>query len=199
MLDFFFILLPNEALPVRLNGAANEGHILINGIKTQCLVDSGSTVSTISQSFHKEKLAEAEIHPLDDLLHVEDTGGIVLPYGGYVDKFPIVCKVGVTYFSSLRYCVQPMHSSPYRNTFVGTLIRVGMIGFKDVTEEQLQELKNVLQAWPSIFVHNDLDILLVELSIRLFLMMRCYSNRDTGKYLPHTLNTEDRTLNTDVH
>ncbi|CAI5671364.1 unnamed protein product [Oreochromis niloticus] len=51
-------------------------------------MDSGSQVTTISESFHKDKLAHLPIQPIQALLEIEGAGGQHVPYLGYVETFP---------------------------------------------------------------------------------------------------------------
>lgn len=83
---------PN-ALP-RLVGPLNETVIKINDVSTLALLDTGSQVSCVSESFFNEKLSHLEIQPLNTLLQVEGVGGNLLPYSGFVEvemSFP--CRV----------------------------------------------------------------------------------------------------------
>jgi hypothetical protein len=67
----------------RLVGPANEVEIFVEGHSTQALLDTGSMISTISQSLC-EKLT-FEVEPLQHLLKVEVAGGYGLKYIGYVE------------------------------------------------------------------------------------------------------------------
>ena len=67
-----------------LVGDATETPVYINGIKTHGLLDTGSTVSTMSEYFYKKHLHQTEIQPLDHFLDIECADGRQLPYLGYV-------------------------------------------------------------------------------------------------------------------
>ena len=68
-----------------LMGEANETDIGLEGVICKALLDTGSTVSTVSQGFYDEHLSHLQIHPLDDILHIETAGGSMLPYAGYIE------------------------------------------------------------------------------------------------------------------
>lgn len=69
----------------RLVGETNEAHILVNDIQTTALLDTGSCVSVISESFVKKELKSIEIQPLNNILKIECADGQELPYIGYVE------------------------------------------------------------------------------------------------------------------
>ena len=68
---------------IRLIGPLNESPVFIEGQKFTGLIDSGAQLSGICQSL-VEKL-KLKIHKLDTLLDIEGTGGINVPYLGYVE------------------------------------------------------------------------------------------------------------------
>ena len=72
-------------LPDDLVGKPNECPVMVNGISTLGLLDSGSMVSTISNHFWMEHFPDSPIKPLDDLLTVSGAGGSQIPYQGYVE------------------------------------------------------------------------------------------------------------------
>ncbi len=56
---------PNKEIPNRLVGEVNEAPILMNGIKCNALLDTGSMVSTVSESFYKDELKkDVPLHPM---------------------------------------------------------------------------------------------------------------------------------------
>ena len=60
----------------RLIGRANEEQIVINGHPVTALLDTGSQVTHISEAFCHAN--DIQIHPLDQLVEIEGTGGTVL-------------------------------------------------------------------------------------------------------------------------
>ena len=68
-----------------LVGKANECEVLVNNIPCVALLDTGSTVSTISEQFHEDHLRDCEIQPLDCILNIECANGGSLPYLGLIE------------------------------------------------------------------------------------------------------------------
>lgn len=66
-------------------GTKSTGQIIIDGTSFNCLLDTGSQVTTISQSFYNSYLYEHEIQPLNNLLEIEGANGQVVPYLGFVE------------------------------------------------------------------------------------------------------------------
>ncbi len=74
----------NVKLPKGLIGAKCTALVDISGQECQCLIDTGSQVTTVPNSFHKQYLSDYPIHPLSDILEVEGANGLSVPYLGYV-------------------------------------------------------------------------------------------------------------------
>lgn len=72
-------------LPRGLVGTKSTACVNIKGEEVNCLLDTGSQVTTIPQSFYKQHLSEQEIKPLFNLLEVEGAAGQSVPYLGYVE------------------------------------------------------------------------------------------------------------------
>lgn len=70
----------------KLVGSATEAEVWINGIQTSALLDTGSCISAISETFFKEHLQETtELQPLKNIVNVECADGSELPYLGLVE------------------------------------------------------------------------------------------------------------------
>ena len=67
-----------------LIGTSNEANVHVNGVSTVALLDTGSSVSTISQSFYETHLKEIPLQPITDLVSIECADGRPLPYHGFV-------------------------------------------------------------------------------------------------------------------
>lgn len=65
-------------------GAKTTAQVTVKGKCTNCLLDTGSQVTTVPQSYYEQHLAHLIIHPLDDLLDVEGANGQSVPYLGYI-------------------------------------------------------------------------------------------------------------------
>jgi hypothetical protein len=74
-----------ESVPNKLIGQANECFVSIDGIRTSALLDTGSMVSSISETFWKNNL-NSELHPMSELLTIHGAGGHCLPYLGYIES-----------------------------------------------------------------------------------------------------------------
>ena len=66
-------------------GQANVTPIKVNGVKCQALVDTGSVVTMVAESFYRRSLSDCALHSLVDVLQVEGAGGHNIPFLGYVD------------------------------------------------------------------------------------------------------------------
>ena len=69
----------------KLIGESTETDTLIFQIKAKALIDTGSTVSTISKSFYDDYLQANPINPLDDFVNIECADGNSLSYLGYIE------------------------------------------------------------------------------------------------------------------
>lgn len=67
-------------------GKPSEAEIIIHGRRVTALLDTGSTVSTISKSFYARELSQfIEMKSLDQIVEIECAGGTQLPYEGYIE------------------------------------------------------------------------------------------------------------------
>ena len=66
-----------------LIGEPNETYAIVEGIKTKVLLDSGAQLSSITETRAKE--LNLEIKQLRTILDLEGTGGVEVPYEGYVE------------------------------------------------------------------------------------------------------------------
>jgi hypothetical protein len=69
-----------------LLGSPNEVTMKVNGIAASALLDTGSTVSTVSESFYLQYLANQPIQTLNHILHIECADGEEMPYLGYISR-----------------------------------------------------------------------------------------------------------------
>lgn len=75
-------------LPRGLVGNKCTANIKVSGVECNCLLDTGSQVTTVSTSFYNNHLSEHPIQPVDGL-DVEGASGATVPYLGYI---PLVLK-----------------------------------------------------------------------------------------------------------
>lgn len=59
--------------------------VFVEGVPCTSILDTGSQVTTISESFHKNFLSSLAIQPIHALLEVEGAGGQNVPYLGYIE------------------------------------------------------------------------------------------------------------------
>ncbi|KAL7841512.1 hypothetical protein SRHO_G00252030 [Serrasalmus rhombeus] len=77
--------------PRGLVGNKSTANVKVNGIECNSLLDTGSQVTTVSQSFYDSHLSNHPIHPISDILEVEGANGQAVPYLGYIQlsmQFP---------------------------------------------------------------------------------------------------------------
>ena len=65
-----------------LVGSPNETEVIVNDIQTKALLDTGSTVSTVSEKFYNSNLSDLTMHLLEFILKIECADGQHLPYLG---------------------------------------------------------------------------------------------------------------------
>ena len=74
-----------EQSPNKLVGNVNEAHVSFDGHQCTALLDTGSMVSTVSETFYNSYLTDNPLLAIDDLLRIECADGQLLPYLGYIE------------------------------------------------------------------------------------------------------------------
>ena len=74
----------NQIIPPGLFGRPTETEVVLYGRTVKTLLDTGSTVSTISHSYYSTYMSEVELQNLDTILDIECAGGQQLPYDGFI-------------------------------------------------------------------------------------------------------------------
>lgn len=72
-------------LPRGLIGTKCTAQVTISDQEVNCLLDTGSQVTTVPLSFYEQHLSSQAIKPLNNLLEVEGANGQEVPYLGYVE------------------------------------------------------------------------------------------------------------------
>lgn len=72
-------------LPKGLIGSRCTAKVKIADQECNCLLDTGSQVTTIPVSFYNQRFADQPVKPLCDILQVEGAAGQAVPYLGYVE------------------------------------------------------------------------------------------------------------------
>lgn len=67
-----------------LAGRPIETTVFIDGIETTALLDTGSCISCLGQSFYEKNLSHLPLLPVTDILNVECADGQKLPYSGCI-------------------------------------------------------------------------------------------------------------------
>ena len=75
-----------------LVGDVNEVDIHLGGKETKCLLDTGSCVSVVSESFYVNHLKTSELRPVGDIFNIECADGQKLPYKGYIESEIVINK-----------------------------------------------------------------------------------------------------------
>lgn len=73
------------SLPKGLVGSKCTAIVSNFGINVNCLLDSGSQVTTVTESFYKQSFPAQDLNPLYNLLEVEGAAGQPVPYLGYIE------------------------------------------------------------------------------------------------------------------
>lgn len=93
---------PVKLTPPGLFGKATETTVILEGKQISSLLDTGSTVSTISESYYKRQLSDQiQLHKIESILEIECAGGTQLPYTGFIE-------VNITTPSSTNYHAYPV-------------------------------------------------------------------------------------------
>uniref|UniRef100_A0A3B1JYN6 Gypsy retrotransposon integrase-like protein 1 n=1 Tax=Astyanax mexicanus TaxID=7994 RepID=A0A3B1JYN6_ASTMX len=110
-------------IPKGLIGTKCTAQVKIGKIQTNCLLDTGSQVTTISQSFFNQQLPAHQMNPLGDLLEVEGANGQTVPYLGYVDlsiTFPEEFAGAEVEVPTLALVVPDLNSDTQPQVLIGT-------------------------------------------------------------------------------
>ena len=107
---------------VELIGSASEVTVAIEGIQALALLDTGSTVTTVSEGFYMEYLTHLPLHPITDIIRIECADGEQLPYHGYIEA--AIDGIGVPSTSDESPCF-PILVVPDRNYNKGVPLLIG--------------------------------------------------------------------------
>lgn len=110
-------------IPKGLIGAKSTAQVCIEGKTCNCLLDTGSQVTTISQSFYEQNLSNLKVHSLNNLLEVEAANGQTVPYLGYIEAditFPKDFLGTEIEVSTLALIVPDMRANAQSTLLIGT-------------------------------------------------------------------------------
>lgn len=130
-------------IPKGLIGAKCIAHVLIDRQTCNCLLDSGSQVKTVSQSFYEKNLSHLDIYPLNELLEVEAANGQTVPYSSFIEvdiTFPKQCFGSEITVSTLALVVPDTQSNTQPTLLIGTNTLDLMYKGFNMTNTDLQAL-----------------------------------------------------------
>lgn len=110
-------------LPKGLVGSKSTANVKVNGLECNSLLDTGSQVTTMSQSFYKSYLSDHTIYPVNDLLEIEGANGHSVPYMGYVQvtiQFPKEFISAEPEIETLALIVPDVRSNSITPLLIGT-------------------------------------------------------------------------------
>lgn len=110
-------------LPKNVVGSKGTADVSVNGVNCSCLLDTGSQVTTVAESFYLTYLSEHPIKPISDILEVEGANGQPVPYLGYVEvdvKFPKALLESEPEISTLALIVPDLRPSSSVPLLIGT-------------------------------------------------------------------------------
>jgi hypothetical protein len=139
-------------------GTPTGTKITLQDIITKALIDTGSTVSTLSHTFYREHLSHLELKPLHSLLSIECADGKQLPYEGYIETDIYINDLDETH--TCVFLVIP--DSPYHMEvpiILGTNVLAYIMNtYKEKMEKNSYRLQNL--QLPGI---HHLDVLYLEI------------------------------------
>ena len=121
---------------VPMIGSPNEITLSINNIRCTALIDTGATVSTISEAFYHEHLSEdVELHSIEETIRIECADGQQMPYIGYVSVN--LTPFGIPGLNELHDCLFLVVPNSTYNSHVPVLIGTNILqSLIDVTREE---------------------------------------------------------------
>lgn len=72
-------------IPQGLVGAPCDGEAWLDGVMCNCIIDTGSQVTIISQSFYSQYLSHRQLFSVKEVLNIEGAAGQKVPYVGYIE------------------------------------------------------------------------------------------------------------------
>lgn len=106
---------------VRKNGIGNcpKGKVQVGGVVIECVLDTGSSISTVSQSFYERYLSHCPLQDTRSQLRIKATNNLDVPYLGYFQTD--VCMLGFE-LKNVGFFVRSVNSDNECEALVGTNI-----------------------------------------------------------------------------
>ena len=132
-------------------GEANESKVIVEGQETRALLDSGSQLSAISWTWVKKLNLKPK--QLQSILQIEGSGGLEVPYLGYVEVCLRIPEVKAFDQDVLLLIISDSAHTQYTPITLGTL-HIDM-AIRLATEK---ELKNLNKQWQRSLVATKLTM-----------------------------------------
>ena len=117
-------------------GEANESIVIIEGQEARTLLDSGSQLSAISLEWVKKLKLKPQ--QLQSILQIEGSGGLEVPYLGYVEAHLKIPEIKAFDLDVLLLIVADSAHAQYTPIMIGTL-HIDMV-IKLATNKELESL-----------------------------------------------------------
>ena len=132
----------------RMIGDGNEAEVVIEGMKTMALIDTGAQIATVALPF-AESLG-IEVKPLGSLLTIEATGGGLVPYEGYAEVSLEVPSLD----RSMDTLMLVIPGSPYTDRVP---IQLGTLQIDEVLDDlDLDSVRSAGKSWERAYVARTL-------------------------------------------
>ena len=137
----------HRRIPPGLFGKPTESVVVLYDKPVNTLLDTGSTVSTISETYYNQYLSELPLQNINTLLDIEYAGGQQLPYKGYIET-----HLKLTDDSDIHPCVLLVIPDSNYNTkvplFIGTNILQPIMDFyKEQHGTRFLQSSNLTTPW----------------------------------------------------
>ena len=131
---------------VRILGRANESEIEIDEAISKALIDSGTMISMMSKEYCDKH--ECEILPLDQLVPIKGSGGVDVPYLGYVEV-----RMQIPGINSFDQDVLMLVSHTTAHCHKRAPFQVGSRIIDQIVKSIMgEELKSLSQSWKVAYV-----------------------------------------------
>ena len=117
-------------------GGTNESIVMVEGQEARTLLDSGSQLSAISLEWVKKLKVEPQ--QLQSILQIEGSGGLEVPYLGYVEAHLKIPEIKTFDLDVLLLIVTDSAHTQYTPIMLGTL-HIDMV-IKLATKKELRSL-----------------------------------------------------------
>ena len=138
-----------------LFGEANETVTIINGHACIGLLDTGSQITSIAESFYRRHLADCTIQPLGNLVRVVGAGGQDIPYLGYTTvkiQFPVEDVAINTSFDTPVLVVPDNEYNRRVPVIVGTnLVRRSKCCCESEGGSRFLQTRRISSAWQRVY------------------------------------------------